>query len=314
MSAEENAAGSASLSKPTGAQDYKGFVAGIFSGITKLAVGHPFDTIKVRLQTTERSQFSGPLEAVVRTVRNEGVLALYKGASPPLVGWMFMDSLLMGSMTLYRRLLNENVFNKVHYNSTSRTWDSSQPKLPVLGHAMAGMMAGWTVSFIAAPVEHIKARLQVQYAASKSERLYKGPFDCTRKIYLSHGLRGVWHGLSATMLFRSFFFVWWGTYDIFTEAFKKHTSMSLPAINFWAGGLSAQLFWLSSYPVDCVKQKIMTDELGSGQKYRHWHQAATAIYRQARWRGYWRGFLPCFLRAFPANACVGTEKRSILIC
>jgi len=43
-------------------------------------------------------------------------------------------------------------------------------------------MAGWTVSFIAAPVEHVKARLQIQYAADKSKRLYSGPIDCTKKL------------------------------------------------------------------------------------------------------------------------------------
>jgi len=58
-----------------------------------LSVGHPFDTIKVRLQTTQKSQFQGPLDCVLQTVRNEGVRGLYKGATPPLVGWMFMDSM-----------------------------------------------------------------------------------------------------------------------------------------------------------------------------------------------------------------------------
>lgn len=43
-------------------------------------------------------------------------------------------------------------------------------------------MAGTTVSFIAAPVEHIKARLQVQYAADKSKRMYRGPIDCLSKM------------------------------------------------------------------------------------------------------------------------------------
>lgn len=64
----------------------------------------------------------------------------------------------------------------------------SQPDLatlPSFGHGIAGIMAGTTVSFIAAPVEHIKARLQVQYAADKSKRMYSGPIDCTRKIVSS---------------------------------------------------------------------------------------------------------------------------------
>lgn len=91
---------------------------------------------------------------------------------------------MLGSLTLYRRLLLENVFSKPE----SRPWipfTRSQPDLatlPSFGHGVAGIMAGTTVSFIAAPVEHIKARLQVQYAADKSKRMYSGPVDCLRKI------------------------------------------------------------------------------------------------------------------------------------
>lgn len=51
-----------------------------------------FDTIKVRLQTTEKARFKGPLDCLLQTTRHEGVRGLYKGATPPLVGWMFMDS------------------------------------------------------------------------------------------------------------------------------------------------------------------------------------------------------------------------------
>ncbi|KAJ1992939.1 hypothetical protein H4R33_000815 [Dimargaris cristalligena] len=36
---------------PSTTERLHGFIAGVASGITKLAVGHPFDTIKVRLQT-----------------------------------------------------------------------------------------------------------------------------------------------------------------------------------------------------------------------------------------------------------------------
>jgi hypothetical protein len=203
---------------------------------------------------------------------------------------------MLGSLSVYRRVLNDNFFNP----RTSSL--SEQGKLPVIGHAAAGTMAGWTVSFIAAPVEHVKARLQIQYAADKSKRLYSGPIDCLSKIYRGHGFRGVYHGLSATLLFRTFFCFWWGTYDLFTRQLQKHTNLSTPAVNFWAGGLSAQVFWITSYPSDVVKQRIMTDPLGPDRRFPRWRDAARAVYRETGWRGYWRGFAPCFLRAFPANA------------
>lgn len=91
---------------------------------------------------------------------------------------------MLGSLTLYKRLLLENVFSKPEL----RKWvpfSRGQPDLgtlPSFGHGIAGIMAGTTVSFIAAPVEHIKARLQVQYAADKSQRMYSGPIDCLRKL------------------------------------------------------------------------------------------------------------------------------------
>ena len=101
------------------------------------------------------------------------------------------------------------------------------------------------------------------------------------------------------MVFRTFFAFWWGSYDVFSRLLKDKTSLSTPAINFWAGGLSAQVFWLTSYPSDVVKQRIMTDPLGPGRTFPRWRDAAKAIWWEQGMRGYWRGFLPCFLRAFP---------------
>ena len=106
--------------------------------------------------------------------------------------------------------------------------------------------------------------------------------------YLSHGVRGIYHGLSATLLFRTFFFFWWSSYDVLSRVLSTHTSLSTPAINFWAGGLSAQVFWITSYPGDVVKQRILTDPLGEGRRFPHWRDAATSIWRETGWRGYWR--------------------------
>ena len=120
--------------------------------------------------------------------------------------------------------------------------------------------------------------------------------------YSKYGISGLYRGLYATIFFRSFFFFWWGSYDIMSLAFANHTSLSTPAINFWAGGLSAQVFWLTSYPSDVVKQRIMTDGFGDEQRFRRWRDAAKAVYRERGIMGFWRGFVPSALRAFPANS------------
>jgi solute carrier family 25 (mitochondrial carnitine/acylcarnitine transporter), member 20/29 len=226
-----------------------------------------------------------------------------------------MDSVMLGSLTFYRKLLGETLFSPDRMSASPSSFarrglpldPEHVHQLPTLGHAIAGLMAGATVSFVAGPVEHIKARLQIQYAAQKADRLYSGPIDCARKIYRYHGIPGLYHGLNATLIFRSFFFFWWGSCDVFTRVLKEKTALSEPAVNFWAGGLSAQVFWMTSYPCDVVKQRIMTDPLAGGlgdgvKKFPNWRAAAMTVYRENGLRGYWRGFIPCFLRAFPANA------------
>lgn len=67
------------------------------------------------------------------------------------------------------------------------------------------------------------------------------------------------------------------------------------------------MFWIASYPSDVVKQRVMTDPLGGAlgdgeKRFRGWRDAAREVWRRDGPRGFWRGFTPCFLRAFPANA------------
>lgn len=182
---------------------------------------------------------------------------------------------MLGSLHNYRAFLKKNVYN--------------DKPLPLTGHCIAGIMSGWTVSFVAAPFEQIKARLQVQYHRVGEKPRYSGPIDCTTKLVRNHGIFGLYHGLSATVVFRTFFFAWWGSYELFTRAFKEHTSLSNPAINFWAGGLSAQVFWLVAYPSDVIKQRIMTDSLEPAQRrFPRWIDAARAVHMEAGWKGYWR--------------------------
>lgn len=260
---------------------------------------HPFDTIKIRMQTALAMRFKSPFDCLLQTMRKEGFRALYKGATPQLIGCMSMDSLMLGSLAQYRRLINAHVVQPFRARQPDIMWagrETEKNTLPLLGHGIAGMLAGWTVSLLAAPIEHVKARLQVHYSAQQAR-----PTHLACNIIRLYGIYGLWHGLGATLLFRTFFFFWWSSYELLTRTLHKHTNLSVPAVNFWAGGLSAQIFWITSYPFDVVKHWIMTDDLGAERKFLRWRDAAKAVHQSVGWRGYWRGFVPCFLRAFPAN-------------
>ncbi|KAH3660095.1 hypothetical protein OGAPHI_007300 [Ogataea philodendri] len=265
---------------------YAGFIAGVFSGMMKNAVGHPFDSVKVRLQTSD-GRFKGPLDCTLKTLRYEGIRGLYKGFTPPLVGWVLMDSVMLGSLTVYRRLVKDYIY-------------PDEKKMPVIGHSLAGLGAGITVSFVAAPIEQLKARLQVQYDAKS--KVYTGPIDCLVKLVKHDGLRTIYKGLIPTMIFRSNFVVLWAAYEVLTNWFKANTQLSNAAINFWAGGFSASCFWVTAYPADVVKNVIMTDSV-ENPKLKKYSDAVKYVYNErGGLRGFTRGFVPSILRSFPANA------------
>ena len=54
-------------------QSLRSFVSGGVGGIFAVVVGHPFDLVKVRLQTVEKGVYTGALDVVRKTVAREGM-------------------------------------------------------------------------------------------------------------------------------------------------------------------------------------------------------------------------------------------------
>jgi len=69
------------------AQQVRALAAGGFGGICAVVVGHPFDLVKVRLQTAERGVYSSAVDVVRKSIARDGLRrGLYAGVSAPLVG------------------------------------------------------------------------------------------------------------------------------------------------------------------------------------------------------------------------------------
>jgi len=61
-------------------------IVGGFGGICAVLVGHPFDLIKVRLQTAEKGVYTGALDVAKKSLARDGFKGLYRGVSAPLIG------------------------------------------------------------------------------------------------------------------------------------------------------------------------------------------------------------------------------------
>eukprot|EP00929_Paragymnodinium_shiwhaense_P064356 TRINITY_DN32225_c0_g1_i3.p1 TRINITY_DN32225_c0_g1~~TRINITY_DN32225_c0_g1_i3.p1 ORF type:complete len:207 (+),score=24.15 TRINITY_DN32225_c0_g1_i3:65-685(+) len=155
-------------------------VGGFISGSVSIFAGHPFDTIKVRLQAGH-SQYKGGLDCVSQLVKKEGVRALWKGMMSPLV--------------------TNSALNAITFS----TWQEAQrwlsfeegPKAPLEKVFLAGGFAGVVQCSLATPMELVRSKLQVQY---EGKRVYSGNIDCIRSLYRSEGLAGLYRGNLSMML------------------------------------------------------------------------------------------------------------------
>lgn len=71
-------------------------------------------------------------------------------------------------------------------------------------HAQAAIAAGIATASLTNPIWLVKTRLQLDKASAKENgiavRQYKNSFDCIRKVFRAEGIRGFYHGLSASYL------------------------------------------------------------------------------------------------------------------
>ena len=126
----------------------RNFCAGYCSGVALVLVGHPFDTIKVRLQTEgTKGRFNGLVDCIKTTIVNEGVTGLYKGLMAPLLATGVINSILFGiqfnilqAMTLHREghlgahLSSSELRNKATVGDTcaAAVLNASKSNMPVM--------------------------------------------------------------------------------------------------------------------------------------------------------------------------------------
>lgn len=286
----------------------KDCIAGSAGGVLQVLAGQPFDTIKVRMQTQPvplagaSPLYDGPLDCLRKTIGEEGPRALYKGMLTPLLGVGLCASVQFVVLEQMKRM-----FGARHQGSPI----SGSPLLALTQSELflAGASAGTANSFISGPIEHIRTRLQVQTSATASALtpLYKGPWDCARRIFSTHGLRGVYKGQIPTML-REFFGygVYFAAYERLVQNAmnregKRREELETHKVILY-GATAGYVFWFTVYPVDAIKSKMQTDGLSPAErKYKGVIDCAKVTWRQEGFIGFFRGFVPCLLRAAPAN-------------
>eukprot|EP01122_Echinamoeba_exundans_P015607 TRINITY_DN748_c0_g1_i1.p1 TRINITY_DN748_c0_g1~~TRINITY_DN748_c0_g1_i1.p1 ORF type:complete len:224 (-),score=36.65 TRINITY_DN748_c0_g1_i1:32-703(-) len=164
----------------------------------------------------------------------------------------------------------------------------------------AGAFAGVANSVLSAPIEHIRIRLQVQSGATLS------PFALMSDIKQKYGLGAIWKGwgITATREFAygAYFVAYEASLRLFTPKGKTVNDVH-PIWLMLSGALGGEAMWIVSYPIDVVKSRIQSDHLDPKQAtYKGVADCFKYVWRTEGMYGFWKGFVPCAIRAFPVNA------------
>ncbi|XP_039479115.1 mitochondrial magnesium exporter 1 [Drosophila santomea] len=282
----------------------KSFIAGGVGGMCNVLVGHPLDTIKVRLQTMptplpgQPPRYKGVIDCAARTFRHEGVRGFYRGISAPLVGVTPIYAVDFAVYAAGKRLFQTDDHIRLTY-----------PQI-----FAAGALAGVCSALVTVPTDRIKVLLQTQ-TVSNGPLLYNGTIDTAAKLYRQGGIRSLFKGTCACILRDSptgFYFV---TYEFLQELARKKsaTGKISTTSTILSGGTAGIVFWTLAVPFDVLKSRLQSAPEGT---YKH---GIRSVFRDLMAtegpKALFRGILPILLRAFPSTAAVffGVELTNDLL-
>lgn len=152
-----------------------GLGAGVFEAVIAVT---PVETIKTRVNDDLRrgtKNYSGSGDAIVKILKTEGPLGLYRGAFP----------------TILKQAMNQAVRMPLQLQCFAliSMGDETKKSDPIL-NGIAGAMAGVGSVLFTQPQDCVKSKMQ----GEKAKELYKGTVDCAVKMFKNEGITSFFAG------------------------------------------------------------------------------------------------------------------------
>lgn len=161
----------------------KDLTAGLISGGIANYIGHPLDTVKLRMQLSSKRMTT--MQVLRKIYKYEGVHGMFKGAVSPLIGRAPVASATYAVNQFTLKMLENSPMNSD------------------LKNLLAGLAAGVAAAPITCPFEHLKVKRQGM----------RGIAPSYGQIAKTEGFRRMYSGLGCTMArdvpgFGAFFFAY----------------------------------------------------------------------------------------------------------
>ena len=169
---------------------YLSFLAGGMAGVSASAVTYPLDLARGRITgklagADKKKHYSGIINTVVMTAKEEGFSALYKGVTPTVLGALPYEGIKFGTVGVL-----EGAFPKDP--------DSDRQSL-ICRKVMFGGCGGVVAGLTTYPNDTVRRMLQLQGSKGTTE-VYASYFDCVKQIYSRYGIRRFYNGVAVNII------------------------------------------------------------------------------------------------------------------
>ena len=305
------------------------FCAGSFAGACGILIGHPFDSLKVRMQVNAQLAKQG--------ITTEVAKQLYRGIVPPLVTAGAMQSMLFLNYENFRIILRKFAFKGDNPDMKYALYRPGQPATEVstphplavitskggFDHlciaTIAGSTAGLMLATLSTPIGFVKIQQQVASEASV--------LTVARRSWRVGGARMMYRGFVPNIFLESpgrgiYLF----TYEFVKMVLNQQQHIAEGGLNsvpiyalydkhglhcdveerlstrMMAAALAGCSSWASLYPFDVVKSRMQLDR--QGLKYTGTLDCFVKTYKEGGVRALYSGLGYTLLRAAPVAATI----------
>uniref|UniRef100_A0A5B7BBQ3 ADP/ATP translocase n=1 Tax=Davidia involucrata TaxID=16924 RepID=A0A5B7BBQ3_DAVIN len=279
---------------------HRDLMAGAVMGGVVHTIVAPIERAKLLLQTQESNiaivagahrRFKGMYDCIVRTVKEEGILSLWRGNGSSVLRYYPSVALNFSFKDLYRTILRSG-------NTQEGRFMSGAP-----ANFIAGAAAGCTTLIIIYPLDIAHTRLAADLGRTEA-RQFRGICHFLSTIRKKDGIKGIYRGLPASLqgmvVHRSLYF---GGFDTIKEMMSEESKPELP---LWKRWVVAQAVTTSagllSYPLDTVRRRMMMQSGLEQPMYRNTVDCWRRIYRTEGVASFYRGTLSNMFRGTGAAA------------
>lgn len=273
----------------------KDLTAGAVMGGVVHTIVAPIERAKLLLQTQESNvaiiagrhrRFKGMCDCILRTVREEGILSLWRGNGSSVLRYYPSVALNFSLKDLYKNMLrcSNSLDGHVTYG--------------VSANFIAGAAAGCTTLIIIYPLDIAHTRLAADVGKTEA-RQFRGIYHFLNTILKKDGIQGIYRGLPASLhgmvVHRGLYF---GGFDTIKEMLSEE---SKPELALWKRWAAAQAVTTSagllSYPLDTVRRRMMMQSGLERPMYRSTLECWRTIYRTEGVASFYRGAVSNMFRS-----------------